>query len=83
MSSAMLALKTITFGIVLRIAGNLFQSLMSLLACVVYVASTYYEDQSNSSVWPIFEIIFATFFSIDYLIGFYNAKNKVIPPHHP
>jgi len=44
----MLALKTITFGIILRIAGAMFQSLLSLTACVVYVISTYYDNDPNT-----------------------------------
>ncbi len=44
MNSAMLVLKTLTFGIIIRIAGAMFQSLLSLSACVVYVVNTYYED---------------------------------------
>lgn len=83
MNSTILALKTITFGIILRIAGAVFQSMLSLAACVVYVVSTYYENDKNTeTIWPIFEIMFATFFSVDYCIGFYNAKNKVKYSYH-
>lgn len=48
MTSAMLALKTITFGIILRIAGAMFQSILSLSACVVYVVSTYYDGNPDT-----------------------------------
>ena len=79
MSSALLALKTLTFGIIVRIAGAMFQSLLSLSACVVYVVNTYYEDdESFAEVFAFFEIFFATLFSIDYVMGLYYAKNKVI-----
>jgi hypothetical protein len=38
--------------------------------------------QMTISEYPIFdvlEVVFATLFSLDYIISFYNAKNKVIP----
>jgi len=31
----------------------------------------------RAGVFAFFEILFATLFSIDYMLGFYNAKNKV------
>jgi hypothetical protein len=47
MSSTLVSLKTITFGIIIRIAGATFQSILSLSACVVYVVSTYYEGDNS------------------------------------
>ena len=43
-NSAMESIKAITLGIFLRVAGTMFQSLLSLTACVAYVISTYYDE---------------------------------------
>jgi hypothetical protein len=51
--------------------------MLSLCACVVYVASTYFDDEDeNAEIFDVLEIIFASLFSIDYLNGIYNSKNK-------
>jgi hypothetical protein len=41
----MLALKTITLSIILRLAGSMFQSLISLGSCIIYIVSTYYDEE--------------------------------------
>lgn len=50
LNTAMLALKTLTLSIVLRLAGTMFQSLLSMASCVTYVVSTYYTDDDEQYV---------------------------------
>ena len=81
-------LKNFTSDIIIRIAEGVFQSIISLAACICYVISTYYEGQRlvnkrndfykffRLPVLTILEITCAVFFTIDYLWGFFNAKNK-------
>jgi hypothetical protein len=69
--------KSMTYVFILKLTSGLFQSLLSLFACLVYVASTYYSDSdSNSGVFSMLEIIIASLFGFDYGFGFWNAKDK-------
>lgn len=69
--------KSMTYVFILKLTSGLFQSLLSLFACLVYVASTYYSDSdSNSGVFSMLEIIIASLFGFDYAFGFWNAKDK-------
>jgi hypothetical protein len=34
--------KNLTFSIILRVSGAIFQSFLSILACTLYVVNTYY-----------------------------------------
>ena len=70
-------IKNFTSTIILRIVGALFQSIISLLACVTFVANTYLTNTEYQPFFTTIEITFAVLFSIDYAWGFYNAKNKV------
>jgi hypothetical protein len=73
----MMALKTLTLSIILRLAGTMFQSFISLASCVVYVVSTYYQNEYQD-IFDTLEVTFAALFSLDYTLGIYNAKNKVL-----
>lgn len=70
-------LKKFTTGILIQLSSSIFQSLLSLFACVVFVVNTYYEDDKDTeNSFLILEIIIALLFTIDYLIGLSSALNK-------
>ena len=46
MNNAMNALKTLTLSIILRVAGKMFQSVVSLGSCIVFIVSCY-QDSGN------------------------------------
>ena len=54
---------------------DLFQVLMSLLSCFLYVASTYGADQPYEIDWTI-----TILFSIDYVLRFFIANNRLAYP---
>ena len=61
----------------MKLTSSLFQSLLSLFACIVYVINTYYEDSDdNQDTFEVLEIVIAILFSVDYLLGFYAVKHK-------
>jgi len=58
-------------------AGNrwdLFQTLMSLIACAIFVAHAYHEDFQYTPL----DLTFATFFGMDYLLRFYCTDNRLV-----
>jgi len=67
----------LTSKILMKISSTLFQSLLSLFACIVYVINTYYEDRDDSHyAFEVLEIVIAILFSVDYLFGLYVVKHK-------
>lgn len=67
----------LTSKILMKITSSLFQSLLSLFACIVYVINTYYEDRDdNQDAFEVLEIVIAFLFAVDYLFGFYVVKHK-------
>lgn len=71
------SVKSFTLRIIMKLTGSLFQSLLSLFACVVYVVNTYYEDDSETEdTFFIFEVVIAVLFSFDYGFGMYSARDK-------
>lgn len=53
-----------------------FQTVLSLITCVVYVMSTYNAKYSQKTI----EIVFLGFFMVDYLLRFYCCVNRWIYP---
>ena len=48
----------LTSKILMKISSSLFQSLLSLFACIVYVINTYYEDRDdNQYAFEVLEIV--------------------------
>ena len=71
-------IKDFTLSVVLKIGGAVFQSVISILACITYVVNTYVEQNNKyKSYFTSLEVLFALVFLIDYLWGFFHAKNKV------
>jgi hypothetical protein len=66
-----------TTSILIQLSSSIFQSLLSLFACVVFVVNTYYEDDDEAdSSFMIIEVVIALLFTADYLIGFASARDK-------
>lgn len=66
-----------TTNILIQLSSSIFQSLLSLFACVVFVVNTYYEDDEKAdSSFMILEVVIALLFTADYLIGFSLARDK-------
>lgn len=60
----------------MKITGSVFQSILSLLSCVVYVINTYYEESYDGNPFPVLEILIAFLFTVDYVTGLYGARDK-------
>ncbi|CAG9319714.1 unnamed protein product [Blepharisma stoltei] len=60
--------------LLLKITGTLFQIALTVFSCIIYVTGTYYSD--SSGVFSTLEIVIALLFTVDYLWGFVNAKDK-------
>jgi hypothetical protein len=67
-------LSALTLSMIAKLTGNFFQSLLSIFSCVMYVASTYMND--NSVMMSTVEYVVAALFSVDYLWGFTISKDK-------
>lgn len=52
------AIKNFTLKIILKITGTLFQSLLSLIACIVYVIGTYYMPDADDKSTQIGQMFF-------------------------
>ena len=59
-------LKWLTFLILVKFTGTLVQSLVSIIAIIDYVISTYYDDLSND---PSYAIILANLSKIEIFVG--------------
>ena len=58
-------------------ALDLFQVVLSLIACAFYVVETYI-DMENVGWWKVVEMAFTLNFLVDYIFRFYVAKDKMV-----
>jgi hypothetical protein len=59
--------------------NDALQTLMSFLACIMYIASTYIEEQGNPPWWIfVFEWIAFAVFTVDYLMQLFVSDNKLM-----
>jgi energy-coupling factor transporter transmembrane protein EcfT len=65
----------LTRDIVMKLTNSMFQSAISLFSCILYVVSTYYGEE-NEEMFDLPEFTLAILFSLDYIIGFVNARDK-------
>lgn len=70
-------MQNFTTSIVVKLAGAMTQSLITILSCIAYVFNTYYEADEYADFFSVTEITFAIFFGIDYCWSFYKSKNKI------
>lgn len=69
--------KSFTKRLFMKLTGNIFQSLLSLFACVVYVVNTYYEDDTETeNTFFILELIIAILFTLDYVVRMMASHDK-------
>ena len=59
----------------MKLTGYMFQSIISVFSCIVYVVSTYYETD-NEDMFSLLELTLAILFTLDYVVGFTNARDK-------
>lgn len=67
--------RKLTSAFCLQLTGSLFQAILTIVACVVYVVSTYIQDE-NVTTFKTIEITIALLFTLDYVFGFAAAKDK-------
>lgn len=54
------------------------QTLLSIAACIVYIAQTYIETRQELPLWIfIAEYLFFTIFALDYLLSLFIAESKI------
>lgn len=59
----------------MKLTSSMFQSAISLFSCILYVVSTYYEEE-NEEMFTLPELTLAILFTLDYIVGFVNARDK-------
>jgi len=50
---------------------------LSIVSCVLYVYETYAPEMRTVAWWEAVELVFGTFFGVDYMFRFYLAKDKM------
>ena len=68
------AYRSFPIKMIMKLSGSVFQSILTVFSCVIYVLGTY--TNAGSSIMNTIEIIVAALFSVDYLWGFSTAKDK-------
>ncbi|CAG9323591.1 unnamed protein product [Blepharisma stoltei] len=61
--------------ILLKLTGSIFQAILTVFACIVYVMSTYIGDE-QTMFFNSLELAIAILFTIDYILGFITAIDK-------
>lgn len=81
--SSTMMLKNFTTKLIIKITGTFVQSMLSIAACIIYLAETYFENEdgplyseSANQYFRVLEIVIAALFTLDYIWGLYIAKNK-------
>lgn len=67
-------IKNIPMSVMLKISGSLFQTVLTVLSCIIYVTSSYYDEEDT--LFNILDLLIAFLFTIDYMCGFSNSKDK-------
>ncbi|CAG9322222.1 unnamed protein product [Blepharisma stoltei] len=60
----------------LRFYRDLFEVTITIIACMLYVIGTYYED-SHADLFQVIDTIVATIFLMDWIWQFFYAQNRV------